>query len=76
MTPEEAVTAAKDLNANFLLPSHTGRFTIARHPWDEPLRRVISSNEGGKVMLLTPIIGEQVIIASEEQNFSRWWEIK
>ena len=41
MTPEEAVKAATDLNAKALLPCHTGRFTIARHPWDEPFIRIV-----------------------------------
>ncbi|PLX98379.1 MAG: MBL fold metallo-hydrolase [Desulfuromonas sp.] len=74
MNPEEAVQAAKDLNAATLLPSHVGRFTIARHAWDEPFIRVASANNGGNSRLLTPAIGETVPLENKPQEFSCWWE--
>lgn len=46
MTPEEAVKAARDLNASMLLPSHVGRFSIARHAWDEPFIRIAAASGG------------------------------
>jgi len=73
MNPEEAVAAAKDLNAATLLPSHVGRFTIARHAWDEPFIRVASASSGGGPRLLTPVIGEPVRLENERQEFARWW---
>lgn len=73
MTPEEAVKAAKDLNAEALLPSHVGRFSIARHPWDEPFLRIASASGGKAFELLTPIVGEPVQLNSVRQEFSHWW---
>lgn len=73
MTPEEAARAAKDLNAAALLPSHVGRFTIARHAWDEPFIRIASASHGEGPRLLTPVIGEPVPIADKQQDFTQWW---
>jgi len=73
MNPEEALKAAKDLNAATLLPSHVGRFTIARHTWDEPFIRIASANHGGNPGLLTPIIGEPVLLGADQQKFTQWW---
>lgn len=43
MFPEETVNAAKDLCANALLPVHWGKFTLALHPWNERVRRVVKA---------------------------------
>ncbi|GIS54592.1 hypothetical protein Ct9H90mP29_16340 [bacterium] len=37
MFPHEAVIAAKDLRSEFFMPIHWGGFTLAMHPWDEPV---------------------------------------
>ncbi len=73
MNPEEAVMAAKDLNAAKFLPSHVGRFTIARHAWDEPFIRIASASNGESPKLLTPIIGEPVLLEKQQQQFALWW---
>lgn len=73
MNPEEAVAAAKDLNAATLLPSHVGRFSIARHAWDEPFIRIDSASNGENPRLLTPIIGEPVLLGNQRQAFTQWW---
>ena len=45
MTPEEAARAAQDLQANALLPGHVGKFSLARHSWDDPFRRITAASE-------------------------------
>lgn len=74
MTPEEAVKAARDLNASAVIPSHVGRFTIARHAWDEPFQRMAAASEGEGYRLLTPILGEPVDLANGQQPFTFWWK--
>lgn len=74
MTPEEAARAAEALGAKALLPAHVGKFAIARHSWDEPLRRIVAASEGRSFRLLTPRIGDPVRIGSESQRFPGWWE--
>lgn len=74
MFPEEAAQAAEDLGARALLPGHVGRFSIAAHDWDEPLRRITIASKGRAYRLLTPVIGDVVRLDGELQTFSRWWE--
>ena len=73
MTPEEAARAADDLRTRTLLPAHVGRFSIARHAWDEPFERIATASEGKSYRLSTPRIGEPLDLRDEGQQFSRWW---
>ena len=73
MTPEEAALAAEELRTRTLVPAHIGRFSIARHSWDEPLERITTASEGKSYRLSTPRIGEPLDLRDEGQQFSRWW---
>ena len=42
MMPEQTVQAAMDLRARALMPVHWGKFTLALHPWNEPIKRVVT----------------------------------
>jgi L-ascorbate metabolism protein UlaG (beta-lactamase superfamily) len=74
MTPEEAAHAAQDLQADALLPGHVGKFSLARHSWDAPFRRIAAASEGRSYRLLTPMIGSPILLDDRQQRFSRWWE--
>jgi L-ascorbate metabolism protein UlaG (beta-lactamase superfamily) len=74
MTPEEAARAAEELGAKALLPAHVGKFSLARHSWDEPFRRIVAASEAKPFRLLTPRIGDPVRIGNESQRFAYWWE--
>ena len=43
MMPEDTVRAAQDLKARAVMPVHTGRFSMAYHPWDEPFERMLAA---------------------------------
>ncbi len=73
MTPEEASRAAELLGARMLLTAHAGRFTLARHAWDEPFKRAVAASEGKRYRLLTPLIGEPVGLGEADQRFRHWW---
>ena len=80
MMPEQTVQAALDLRAAALMPVHWGKFTLALHPWKEPVRRLMaafakaSAAESGKgLQLATPMIGEAVLVGSEYPT-EQWWE--
>ena len=75
MMPDEVLQAGKDLNAKRLLPGHSGKFAIANHAWDEPLKQITALNKDFNLNLITPIIGEPVILKNTSQKFSRWWEL-
>jgi L-ascorbate metabolism protein UlaG (beta-lactamase superfamily) len=74
MTPEQAVQAAEDLRAKAVLPGHAGKFSLARHTWDDPYRRITAASAGRSYRLLTPTIGAAVMLDDPQQRFSRWWE--
>lgn len=72
MMPEETAQASIDLKSKLLLPVHWGKFSLALHPWDEPIRRLIAkANELG-VRVTTPLIGEPVI-PGEIYPEKNWW---
>lgn len=73
MLPEQTVTAARDLRANILLPVHWAKFTLALHPWNEPIQRVISAAAANGVTVTTPMIGEPVALGAPLPQ-TRWWE--
>ncbi|MFV0350658.1 MAG: MBL fold metallo-hydrolase [Halodesulfovibrio sp.] len=74
MMPEQAAQAAEDLHAGAALPSHTGRFNIAYHSWDDPFKRFTAASAERSYRLVTPRIGETVELANTQHTFSRWWE--
>lgn len=72
MMPEQTVQAAIDLKARVLLPVHWGKFTLANHPWDEPIQRIVREAERLNVTLTTPMIGEPVRLDQNNPR-ERWW---
>ena len=74
MMPEEVVQAAIDLKAKAFFPVHSSKFAIANHPWDEPLKKVTENSKSTNLRLVTPMIGEKVILKDTSQQFSHWWE--
>jgi L-ascorbate metabolism protein UlaG (beta-lactamase superfamily) len=75
MMPEETVQAAIDLKAKVLFPVHWGKFALAIHPWDESINRVLAKADEMKVNVVTPQIGEQVIVDSILPA-AKWWSGK
>lgn len=74
MTPEEAALAATQLRTRHLLPAHVGRFSLARHRWDEPFDRIVAASAGRSYQLLTPRIGEPVYLNHTVTALpTRWW---
>ncbi len=74
MMPEETVRAAVDLKAKALLPVHWGKFTLAMHPWNDSIKRVLVKAKEINMQVLTPRIGEPLILG-EKITLNEWWEI-
>lgn len=72
--PEEVIQATKDLGARRLFPVHSSKFTLATHPWDEPLNRIKNLAEEASIPLITPVIGEYVDLNKLDEVFKSWWE--
>lgn len=73
MMPEEVVQASQDLQARAFMPVHWGKFTLALHPWNDPITRAAKQAEIMKVSMATPMIGEPVIVGARLPA-KKWWE--
>ena len=73
MTPEQTITAALDLKATTLFPVHWAKFTLALHPWNEPIRRAKAAAEKANLPMTTPRIGEIVII-NKHYPIDTWYD--
>ena len=72
MMPEETVQAVVDLKAGSLLPVHWGKFSLALHAWDEPIKRVIEKARSLNIKVHTPKIGQPLILDDHFQS-ENWW---
>ncbi|WP_347218298.1 MBL fold metallo-hydrolase [Chryseobacterium sp.] len=72
--PEEVALAATELKAKNMLPVHHSKFTLAKHPWYEPLERISELSRSKPYRLATPMIGEMIILNDEKQPFQQWWK--
>lgn len=72
MMPEETVEAAIDLNAKALLPVHWGKFTLAMHPWNDPVTRVLAKAKEVNMKVVTPKIGQPLLLDNSFQP-ENWW---
>ena len=66
--------AAVDLHAKAVLPGHAGRFVLAKHTWDDPYKRLALASRRYDYRLLTPMLGEPVILSAPDQLFTAWWQ--
>lgn len=74
LMPDQLIGAASDLNSKIFFPVHSAKFPLANHPWDEPLKKASEHAIEAKMPLITPMIGEKVLLKSSDQSFLRWWE--
>lgn len=72
--PHQTLQASKDLKANRLFPVHSGKFALANHAWDTPLKEITEANKVVNMPLVTPILGEEVDLKNTTYEFSIWWE--
>jgi L-ascorbate metabolism protein UlaG (beta-lactamase superfamily) len=71
--PEEVVQAAQDLQAKRFIPVHCAKFALGNHAWDEPLNRVAEASKNSGIPMLTPMIGEKVMLKESTQVWKEWW---
>ena len=74
MFPEQSAQAGKDLGANVVMPIHWGAFTLAMHDWTDPVVRIHKKAEELGVKVITPQIGEIVIVGDSTYSSQKWWE--
>ncbi len=73
MFPEEAVSAAKILQAKVSVPIHWGAFSLSDHAWDDPAERFTLRGEEEGLTVVTPRLGATVVWGDLEPHMERWW---
>lgn len=75
MIPEQSVQAHIDVEGENMMLTHWGSFTLARHGWTEPVERALEEAKKKEVSIITPKIGETVILDSElTHSNDAWWK--
>jgi len=74
MMPEDTAQASVDLGAKILLPVHWGKFSLAMHPWNEPIKRAMAKAAELSVDLRMPMIGELLLLDAGFTTIN-WWDI-
>jgi len=74
MFPEEAVEAAKDLNASIAMPVHWGAFVLSSHSWDDPVSRFTRRAKEEHVEYMSPKLGQTVNLMNYDQYQEEWWK--
>lgn len=69
--PEESVQAAIDANVKVATPVHWAGFSLALHPWKEPIERFTAEANKKGLMLSTPRIGESLNLG--DTGGEKWW---
>lgn len=73
MIPEETAQAFLELKGKKMIPIHWGAFTLAPHSWTDPIERLSNAAQELKIDLITPRIGESVILNKYEPK-EQWWK--
>lgn len=71
--PHQVIQATEELHAKNLMTVHHSKFTLAKHTWDEPLKKATELSQGKNYRLVTPMIGETLWLDNHTQVFKKWW---
>lgn len=71
--PEDLEKAIKELQPKRLMTVHNSKFALAKHAWYEPLDKIRETADKNGFNLITPMMGETVILKDSTQTFKKWW---
>jgi len=74
MMPEETAQAGIDVQAKKIMPIHWAGFKLALHEWTDPIKRVTKKAEELNLEVITPRIGEEIIVKDSINAYTNWWE--
>jgi len=77
MMPEQSVQASIDVQAEVFFPVHWGKFDLATHQWDEPIKRATAEAAKLGVTMYTPVVGQVFSVTdNKSDDVTRpWWEL-
>ena len=73
LMPEETARAHRDLRGAVLMPIHWGAFSLALHPWKEPIERLLRAAATDRLTVITPLVGGFYELGGPLPQ-ERWWE--
>ncbi len=73
MMPEETAQAGIDIQAKRIMPIHWAGFKLALHEWTDPVIRVQAKAKELNLEVITPQIGENIIIKDSLNTYKDWW---
>lgn len=73
MLPEESVNAYFDLKAKRYFPVHWGMFELSFHSWYEPIVTINKAAKEKGINLVSPKLGEVILVNDQYEN-KAWWE--
>tara|TARA_R110002111_G_scaffold110212_6_gene169588 strand:+ start:16946 stop:18079 length:1134 start_codon:yes stop_codon:yes gene_type:complete len=74
MMPEETAQAGIDVQAKKIMPIHWAGFKLALHEWTDPIIRVTKKAEELNLEVITPRIGEEIMVKDAINAYTNWWE--
>lgn len=74
MMPEETAQASIDVQAKKIIPIHWAGFKLALHAWTDPIERVTKKANELNLEVITPKIGEQIIVKDSDNTYTHWWK--
>lgn len=72
--PEQTAQAAVDLRAKKMMPIHWAGFRLALHDWTDPIVRVTKKSKELNLPIITPRIGEKIILKDTTSTYDDWWK--
>ncbi len=72
LMPEETVQASIDVRGRAMVPIHWGAFNLAPHTWKDPVERAFEEAMKLGVTILTPKVGERIMIKHTSET-EPWW---
>ncbi len=72
--PDDLVKAIEELQPKRLMTVHNSKFALGIHPWYEPMQKIEAAARKHSFNLITPRIGEPVMLKDSPQRFEKWWE--
>ncbi|MEP2058172.1 MAG: MBL fold metallo-hydrolase [Maribacter litoralis] len=74
MMPEETAQAGLDVKASKIMPIHWAGFKLALHEWTDPIVRVKSKAKELELNVISPEIGQEIIVKDTVNNYTDWWK--
>lgn len=75
MTPEQTAQAAQDLQTQIVQPVHWAKFAESDHPWNEPIKRLLSAAKNYDYEVNIPEIGQPFILGQPVKK-TVWWNFE